>query len=63
MSRTGKRLRAPAMNAMPASCNGKGCYSKKEALTMVNDIRRRGRGQMRAYHCEECNTWHLSHKL
>lgn len=66
MSRTGKRLRAQSFTPLtprPDSCNGKACYTKKEAQTMVNEIMRKGRGLMRTYHCEECNTWHLSHKL
>lgn len=44
-------------------------YSKRDAQTMVNQ-RTRGRSRyrhnrpdfLRAYHCPNCNGWHLTHQ-
>lgn len=53
-------------------CEGKLIYSKKEAISAKN-LREKGRGKqgrgrrrkkpaknLRAYHCPQCNGWHLT---
>lgn len=49
-------------------CNGKICYSKKDAETARNH-RTKGRGRrhnrpdfLRVYHCPDCNFFHLTSK-
>lgn len=51
------------------TCNGKKCYTKRDAET-VRNARTVGRRKMRhgrpkelrIYHCEFCNHWHLTSK-
>ena len=43
-------------------CNGKNCYDKKGAQTQRHFLKR-GVKDLRIYHCEICNCWHLSSKL
>lgn len=42
-------------------CEQKGQYSKKDAQTIVNHLKKQGR-QIRKYHCPFCNLWHITHK-
>ena len=51
-----------------SQCEGKQPYSKKDAFTKINQrtqgrqhIRRHRPKSLRAYHCPECNWWHLTH--
>lgn len=43
---------------------GKICYSKKEAMTAINFVKRKGhehhKTPIRYYYCEDCNFWHLT---
>lgn len=46
------------------SCAGKTCYTKKEAATRMNQIRKHGRKSIQAlrpYYCDFCGWWHLGH--
>jgi hypothetical protein len=47
------------------NCSHKTAYSKREALSMINAIMRGHRKnrpeRLRAYHCPDCNQWHLTH--
>lgn len=43
-------------------CNGKTCYDKKSAKTARNYCLKKGRINIRIYHCYVCNKWHLTHK-
>jgi hypothetical protein len=44
------------------SCDGKRCYTKRDAQTMRNAKKREGK-LLRIYPCKECGGWHLTHKL
>jgi hypothetical protein len=53
---------------MKPKCDGKVCFSKREAETARN-ARTKGRGQrrnrpafLRIYQCEKCDFWHLTSK-
>ncbi len=44
-------------------CNGKKCYSKRDAQTAKNFRLEEGTAdQLRIYQCNFCNYWHLTHK-
>lgn len=47
------------------TCNGKTKFSKKEAQTALNSLRRRGikRRPERIYPCTVCNHWHLTSSI
>lgn len=49
------------MQLSDRSCpSGKRTYDKKSAVTQANrEARRTGGKKLRAYHCPECNHWHL----
>lgn len=49
-------------NKIAKSCINKGCYSKKEARTIKNSLRKEGK-MLREYHCPKCNFWHLTHLI
>lgn len=60
----GAMLRAPENAPFIRGCTGKKRYAgKKEAMTKLNRImrshRRKRPEQLRAYHCDHCNGWHL----
>ena len=51
-----------AENKLAKSCTNKGRYSKKEARTIKNSLRKEGK-MLREYHCPKCNFWHLTHLI
>lgn len=54
----------------PDTCNGKRCYTKRDAET-VRNARTKGRRkirhgrpkELRIYECPDCGHWHLSSKV
>lgn len=48
-------------NFFERSCKNKVHFSKKEAQTRRNELRRQGI-KVREYECDKCNTWHLTHQ-
>lgn len=49
------------MDAERCLHSGKTMFSKRDAETKANYYRRRGNEDyMRAYHCPECNAWHIT---
>jgi PII-like signaling protein len=45
-------------------CYGKKiCYTKKEAETLVNFLKKRGKRGLRIYECDKgCGKWHITHQ-
>lgn len=44
-------------------CYGKIRYTKREAETLVNFLKKKGERGLRIYECSDCsNGWHLTHK-
>lgn len=41
-------------------CNGKKCYTKRDAQTMRNTRIKKGHDLLRIYPCPRCNWWHLT---
>jgi hypothetical protein len=43
-------------------CYGKKiCYEKKEAETLLNFLKHKGKKELRLYHCDKCNMYHITH--
>lgn len=43
-------------------CFGKKiCYKKKEAETLLNFLRKKGKVGLRIYECDDCNMFHITH--
>lgn len=57
-----KKSQALEEKSFEERCENKTHFSKKDAETIRN-ISRKSRGVLlRVYHCQECNSWHLTHK-
>lgn len=50
----------PELNA--SKCTKRAYPDKRAAMSVVNQVRRKGGGEMRAYPCGMCgNQWHITH--
>jgi len=52
----------PTYAAPVERCRGKVIFDKRGAETAKNARMDKGAGNLRSYHCEVCNGWHLTHK-
>lgn len=43
--------------------SSKVCFSKKDCETAVNNLYKEKGVELRAYQCNSCNWWHLTHSL
>lgn len=43
-------------------CNRKRSYKRKKASAAAASLRNRGQN-VEAYHCVDCHTWHVGHKM
>lgn len=46
-------------NPSEVSCQGKDRLTAIRAQQIANDMRRRGRQRIDAYHCPHCSAWHV----
>jgi hypothetical protein len=53
----------PQANRAEISCNGKDSLTQGRAVQVAQDMRRRGRKKIQAYHCVHCHGWHVGSRV